>query len=71
MQGSEGGMKRSTAAQEYPPQFCHAICEAFLGEQKAPSQLERAAVLDTWIFWGSETAMLGADLVAWLYFAGV
>ena len=35
IQGSEGGRKRSTAAQEYPLPLCNAICEAFLAEQRA------------------------------------
>ena len=31
--GTEGGKKRSTAAQEYPNDFCVAVCQALLAEQ--------------------------------------
>ena len=55
IQGSEGGMKRSTAAQEYPPQFCHAICEAFLGEQKARH----------WGFWKIARQLAIVQLSTW------
>ena len=35
IQGSEGGKKRSAAAQEYPKDFCLAVCQALLAEQGA------------------------------------
>lgn len=35
IQGSEGGVERSQAAQEYPEPLCEAICQAFLDESDA------------------------------------
>ena len=34
IQGNEGGMKRSTAAQEYPPKLVEVVCSAILAEQR-------------------------------------
>lgn len=33
IQGSEGGRKRSEAAQEYPPSLVEALCKGFLAQQ--------------------------------------
>ena len=57
IQGSEGGQKRSTAAQEYPQPLCMAICQAFLEEQngrwkKWVATLRLLQLLNWHLIWG-------------------